>query len=329
MAKSPIRVAITGAAGQIGYSLLFPLAAGEVFGPDQPIILQLIELPMALNALKGVAMEVEDCAFPLVAEVICTDDVTVGFKDADFCFLVGSKPRGKGMLRADLIKQNGPIFTGQGQAINAVANPNVKVLVVGNPCNTNCLIARHQAKRTNPRNYTAMTRLDQNRARNQLAKKAGVSVDAVSNLVVWGNHSPTMYPDFDNAKINGKALTSVITDDTWLTGDFLSTVKGRGKAIINARGRSSAASAAWAALNHARSWNTATAPGEWVSMAVPSDGSYGVPEGLIFSFPCTVDANGEYHIVQGLELSERAKAGIKASADELVAERAAVQDLLV
>lgn len=328
MAKQPIRVAVTGAAGQIGYSLLFPIASGQVFGADQPVILQLIELEVALGALEGVKMELQDGAFPLLADIVTTSDANVGFGDADVAMLVGSRPRGPGMLRADLIKINGPIFVGQGKAIDASANPNVKVIVVGNPCNTNCLIAKAQAKRTNPRNYTAMTRLDQNRAKSQLANKAGVAVGDVTKLAIWGNHSPTMYPDFTNALIGGKQLTDVITDAEWLNGAFIKTVQGRGKAIINARGKSSAASAAWAAIHHARDWHRPTAAGEWVSMAVPSDGSYGVPEGLIYSFPCTVDAEGEYHIVQGVELDEVAAGRAKTSADELASERETVKDLL-
>lgn len=328
MSKSPIRVAVTGAAGQIGYSLVFHIAAGQAFGPEQPVILQLIELPMALDALKGVAMEIQDCAFPLVAGIECTSDLREGFKDADVALLVGSKPRGKGQERADLIRSNGPIFVGQGEAIDAVANENVKVLVVGNPCNTNCLIARHQAKRTNKRNYTAMTRLDQNRAMSQLATKSGAAVADIKKLAVWGNHSPTMYPDFTNAFIDGKAVSAAIDDDGWLNETFIKTVQQRGKAIINARGKSSAASAAWAAVEHVRDWFRPTPDGEWVSMAVPSDGSYGVPEGLIYSFPCTVDADGEYHIVQGIELDATAQARVKASADELLSEREAVAELL-
>ena len=328
MAQSPIRVSVTGAAGNIGYSLLFPLASGEVFGPDQPIILQLLEIPQGLKSLEGVKMELLDSAFPLVQDIICTSDADVGFGDSDLALLVGSKPRGPGMERADLIRENGPIFTGQGQAIDRSAKENVKVVVVGNPCNTNCLIARHQAKRTNPANYTAMTRLDQNRAAAQLALKAGVPVAQVERLAIWGNHSPTMYPDFTNCVINGRPAAEAIGDDAWLNGDFIKTVQQRGKAIIEARGKSSAASAAWAALDHARDWNRATAPGQWVSMAVPSDGSYGIPEGLIFSFPCTVNEAGEYSIVQGVELNEQARARVMKSADELVSERDAVADLL-
>jgi malate dehydrogenase len=326
--KTPIRVAVTGAAGQIGYSLMFPIAAGQIFGPDQPIILQLLELPVALNALEGVKMELSDGAFPLVRDIVTSSDANVAFGDADVCLLVGSKPRGPGMLRADLIRENGPIFVGQGRAIDSSARPGVKVVVVGNPCNTNCLIARNQARRVNPNNFTAMTRLDQNRAKSQLASKSGAPVGEITRMAIWGNHSPTMYPDFTNARISGQPLTDVITDHEWLDGPFIKTVQGRGKAIINARGKSSAASAAWAAINHAHDWFHPTAEGEWVSMAITSDGSYGVPEGLIYSFPCTVDANGEFHIVQGIQLGEKAQQRIKVSADELAGERDTVKDLL-
>lgn len=326
--KTPIRVAVTGAAGQIGYSLLFPIAAGHVFGPEQPVILQLLELPVALGALEGVRMELDDCAFPLLADIVTTSDAEVAFGDADLCLLVGSKPRGPGMLRADLIRDNGPIFVGQGKAIDAAASENAKVLVVGNPCNTNCLIAMHQAKRLDRRNFTAMTRLDENRARSQIAAKAKVPVTAIRKMSVWGNHSQTMYPDYTHALIGDKPLTDVIDDHAWLDGPFIDTVQQRGKAIIDARGKSSAASAAWAAIDHAADWYRATPKGEWVSMAVPSDGSYGVPEGLIYSFPCTVDADGEYHIVQGIELDEKARGRIEASADELISERDTVADLL-
>jgi malate dehydrogenase len=327
--KAPIRVSVTGAGGQIGYSLLFAIAAGEVFGPDQPVILQLLELPVALDALKGVALELDDCAFPLLHGVVCTSEMEVAFGDAGAVFLVGSKPRGPGMERADLIKENGPIFIGQGRAIDAAARTDVRVLTVGNPCNTNCLIARHQAKRTNPANYTAMTRLDENRAKAQLALKAGVPVTAVGNLVIWGNHSPTMYPDYENATINGQPVTSVIHDTEWLDGAFLKTVQQRGAEIIKARGKSSAASAAFAAVDHMRDWFRPTPKGQLLSMAVASDGSYGMPEGLIYSFPCRVDADGGYEIVQGIELSEKARAKAMASAKELVEERDAIKDLLV
>ncbi len=328
MSKQPIRVAVTGAAGQIGYSLLFPIASGEVFGPDQPVILQLLELPVALGALQGVEMELRDCAFPLLQDVQTSSDLEVAFGDADVAMLVGSKPRGPGMERADLIRENGPIFTGQGKALDAVAAEGCKIVVVGNPCNTNSLIARAQFKRLNPANMTAMTRLDQNRAMAQLAQKAGVPVSALSKLAVWGNHSPTMYPDFTNALINGEPLTQVIQDEEWLNGAFIKTVQQRGKAIINARGKSSAASAAWAAIDHLRDWFRPTPEGQWLSMAITSDGSYGVPEGLIYSFPVTVDAAGEYHIVQGIELNAQAQERIRLSADELLSEREAVKDLL-
>ncbi len=327
--SEPIRVAITGAAGNIGYSLLFPLASGEVFGKDRRIILQLLELPMALDSLNGVRMELEDAAFPLVSEIITTSDADVAFGDADVAMLVGSKPRGKGMERADLIKTNGPIFVGQGKAIDANARESVKVVVVGNPCNTNCLIARGQAKRTNPRNYTAMTRLDQNRAAAQLAAKAGAAVRDVSRLAIWGNHSPTMYPDFTNARIGDLSAQQAVGDDAWLNGEFISTVQQRGKAIIHARGKSSAASAAWAAIHHVRDWFRPTPSDQWVSMAIPSDGThYGIPEGIICSVPCRVDADGEYHVVGGVELDDTARGRVQRSIDELVGEREAVKDLL-
>lgn len=326
--KKPIRVAVTGAAGQIGYSLLFPIAAGDIFGPDQPVILQMLELPQALDAVRGVEMELLDGAFPLLHDTVASDDARVAFRDADVVLLVGSKPRGPGMERADLLRDNGPIFIGQGKAIDEVAADDAKVLVVGNPCNTNCLIAMHQAKRIPRRNFTAMTRLDQNRAQAQLAQKAGVPVSDVTRMAIWGNHSPTMYPDFTHALIGGKPATEVITDHEWLRGEFLATVQQRGKAIIEARGKSSAASAAWAAIAHVRDWFRPTREGDWVSMAVPSDGSYGVPEGLICSFPCTVDADGRYHIVQGLELDAFSKERIQRSVDELVQERDTVKDLL-
>ncbi len=330
--KSPIRVAITGAAGQIGYSLVFPIAAGHIFGPDQPVIIQLLEVPVpeVQKKLEGVKMELQDCAYPLLKDIVCTDDLDVAFGDADLALLVGSKPRVAGMERADLIRENGPIFVGQGKAIDRSAKQNVKVLVVGNPCNTNCLIARHQAKRVDPKNFTAMTRLDQNRAKGQLALKSGADVANITQLAIWGNHSPTMYPDFPNAKINNQPLTQVITDHEWLNGEFLKTVQQRGAAVIAARGASSAASAAWAAIDHARDWFRPTPKGEWVSMAVPSDGnSYGIPEGLIYSFPCEVDIHGDYHVVQGLKLDDVAMGRAMKSAQELIDERKAVADLLV
>ena len=327
--SEPIRVAVTGAAGQIGYSLLFPLASGEVFGKDRRVILQLLELPVALDALDGVRMELEDGAFPLLSEILTTSDADAAFGDADVAMLVGSKPRGKGMERADLLRTNGPIFNGQGRAINANAREDVKVVVVGNPCNTNCLIARSQAKRTNPRNYTAMTRLDQNRATAQLAAKAGAAVADVSRVAIWGNHSPTMYPDFTNARIGDLSAQQAVGDDAWLNGEFISMVQQRGKAIIDARGKSSAASAAWAAIHHVRDWFRPTPANDWVSMAIPSDGThYGIPEGIICSVPCRVDADGEYHVVEGVELDDTAKARVQRSIDELVGERDTVADLL-
>ena len=324
---APVRVAITGAAGQIGYSLLFRVASGEMLGPDQPVILQLLELPVAFDALKGVAMEVTDCGFPLVDGIICTDDMNVAFKDADIVLLVGSKPRGPGQLRSDLIKANGPIFTGQGKAIDANASADCKILVVGNPCNTNCLIAMSQATRIPRENWHAMTRLDQNRAVGQLATKAGVSAGEVKNVFVWGNHSPTMVPDTTHGTIGGKAVAGAI-DSGWLADSFDQTVRTRGKAIIAARGKSSAASAANAAIDHVHDWFLGTGHNDYVSMAVPSDGSYGIPEGLIFSFPCRITGRGTYEIVQGLELSDDVKARIQLTIDELVSEREAVADLL-
>jgi malate dehydrogenase len=324
--KKPVRVAVTGAAGQIGYSLIFPIANGDVFGKDTPVILQLLELPMALQGLKGVEMELRDCAYPLLQDVVSTDDDRTAFADADAVFLVGSKPRGPGMERSDLLKDNGRIFIGQGTAIDEVAAADARVLVVGNPCNTNAYIASQKAKRIPRGNFTAMTRLDQNRALAQLSAKAGVGVGAIGNLAVWGNHSPTMYPDFTHATINGRKLTDVITDHDWLNGAFLKTVQQRGKAIIEARGKSSAASAAWAAIDHMKDWWHGT-QGRWVSMAIVSEGSYGVPEGLVSSFPCTVDSNGQYHVVQGLELDATARGRVQASVNELLEEREFVKDL--
>ncbi len=324
---APLRVAITGAAGQIGYSLLFRVASGEMLGPDQPVILQLLELPVALDALKGVAMEVTDCGFPLVRDIICTDDQATAFKDADIVLCVGSKPRGPGQLRSDLIKANGPIFTGQGQAIDANASADCKVLVVGNPCNTNCLIAMSQAKRIPKENWHAMTRLDQNRAVGQLSNAAGVSAGDVKNVFVWGNHSPTMVPDITHGTIGGEAIADVV-DGGWLADSFDQTVRTRGKAIIAARGKSSAASAANAAIDHVHDWFLGTGHNDYVSMAVCSDGSYGVPEGLIFSFPCKITGRGTYEIVQGIEVSGEVRERMQKTIDELVSEREAVADLL-
>lgn len=326
--KAPVRVAITGAAGSIDYSLLFRIAAGEMLGKDTPVILQLLEITPAMKALEGVAMEIQDCAFPLLQDMILTDDPNQGFDGANVALLVGGKPRGPGMVRADLIKANGPIFTGQGKAINDNAADDIRVCVVGNPCNTNALIAMHNAPDVPNERFTAMTRLDENRAKSQLANKAGVTVASVSNLGIWGNHSKTMYPDFFNAKIDGKAATEVIGDHAWLKEDFISTVQQRGAAIIAARGSSSAASAANAAIDHVRDWFTETPAGDWHAMAVPSTGAYGVEEGLIFSFPVRCDGKGNYEIVEGIELNDFAKEKIKATEEELKSEREVVKDLL-
>ena len=323
---SPIRVAVTGAAGNIGYALLFRLAAGDCFGKDQPIILQLLEITPAMKALEGVAMELNDAAFPLLHGIELSDDANVAFSGANQAFLVGSRPRGPGMVRADLIKVNGPIFTAQGKAINDNAADDVRVVVVGNPCNTNALIAMHSAPDVPNERFTAMTRLDQNRAISQLSGKLGVTPGSITRMSIWGNHSPTMFPDFFHAQVNGEDVVNHI-DSEWLHNDFLKTVSTRGKAIIQARGKSSAASAASASVDHMASWWNGTAPGDWVSMAVPSDGSYGVPKGLIFSYPVTI-SNGKYEIVQGIEHSDFAKAKIQATAQELASEKAAVADLL-
>ncbi len=325
---SPVKVAVTGAAGQICYSLLFRIAAGDLLGKDVPVEIHLVDLPVALDACRGVVMELEDGAFPLLKGTVVTSDYDEGFGDIDVALLVGAKPRGPGMERADLLKDNGRIFVGQGAAIDRSAKKDVKVLVVGNPCNTNALIAASGATRTDRKNYTAMTRLDQNRAMAQLAARSGASVGDVRNLAVWGNHSPTMFPDWFGATINGRPAADVIGDDAWLQGDFLTTVQKRGGAIIKARGKSSAASAGNAALDHIYSWATGHMTGDFVSMAVPSDGSYGVPEGLVCSFPCRITGPWQYEIVQGIELNDYAKAAVKRTADELAAEREAVSEML-
>ncbi len=325
--KVPVRVAVTGAAGNIGYSLVFRIAAGEMLGPDQPVILQLLELPFALEALGGVAMELGDGAFPLLHDIICTDDANVAFKDADVVMLVGSKPRGPGMLRSDLIRENGPIFVGQGTAIDTHAAADAKVIVVGNPCNTNCLIAAAQAKRVPKANFTAMTRLDQDRAVGQIASKAGANAGDVRNVFVWGNHSPTMVPDVTHGTVAGRSVGEAV-DATWLAEDFDRTVRTRGKAIINARGKSSAASAATAAIHHVHDWLLGSGANDYVSMAVPSDGSYGIPEGLIFSFPCRITGPGTYEIVKDLELDAGVRDRLQATIDELAGERDSVSDLL-
>ena len=328
--KAPIRVAVTGAAGQIGYALLPRIASGQMFGPDQPVVLQMVEVPAEkpLAALSGVAMELEDCAFPLLQDMVLTSDPAEGFKDAHWVLLVGSKPRGPGMERGDLIRENGPIFTGQGRAINDNASSDVRVAVVGNPCNTNCLIAMHSAPDVPDDRFSAMTRLDQNRAQAQLAGKAGVHTSAVSNTLIWGNHSATQVPDFLNTTIEGKSAAEVIGDRAWLEGEFFKTVQQRGAAIIKARGLSSAASAANGLIDHVRDLCTATPDGEWRSVCVKSDGSYGVPEGLISSFPVRADGNGGWSIVQGLELDGFLTERLEATAAELTNEKELVADLL-
>ncbi|RAL22893.1 malate dehydrogenase [Lujinxingia litoralis] len=324
----PVRVAVTGAAGSIDYSLLFRIASGDLLGKDTPVILQLIEITPALQALEGVAMEINDCAFPLLQDMVLTDDLKTGFDGANIALLVGGMPRKQGMERADLIKANGPIFTGQGKAINDNAADDVRVAVVANPCNTNALIAMHSAPDVPNERFTAMTRLDENRAKSQLAAKAGVPVSAVKNMGIWGNHSNTMYPDFFNATIQGKPVTEVIDDHEWLKGDFISTVQQRGAAIIKARGSSSAASAANALIDHVRDWFTVTPEGEYHAMAVPSDGSYGIEEGLIYSFPVRCDGKGGYEIVQGIELNDFSREKMKVTEKQLLEERAVVADLL-
>jgi malate dehydrogenase len=327
---TPVRVAVTGAAGQIGYALVFRIASGQMFGPDTPVELRLLEITPALGALEGVAMELDDGAFPLLSGIEITDDAATAFDGLNVACLVGAKPRGPGMERADLLKDNGRIFTGQGEALAANAADDVKIAVVGNPANTNALIAAANADGVPRDRFTAMVRLDENRAKSQLAKKAGVPVSEVTNLAVWGNHSPTMVPDVDNARIGGRPVTDVITDDEWLRGEFLTTVQQRGKAIIDARGSSSAASAANALIDHVANWcgGQPTPEGDWVSMAVSSDGSYGVPEGLISGFPVTTDGAGSYEIVQGLELSDFTQQKLDATVAELEEERSAVADML-
>ncbi len=320
MKKAPIRVAVTGAAGNIGYALLFRIASGQMFGPSQPVALNLIEIEPGMDALRGVAMELDDCAFPLVTEIVQTADLSAGFKDCDWALLVGSVPRKAGMERADLLGINGKIFVGQGQAISDHAKPSCRVLVVGNPCNTNCLIAMNSAPNIPDEQFFAMTRLDENRALTQLAQKAGVPVSEVSELCVWGNHSPTMFPDFYNAKIGRQKLTSVITDEIWLKDTFVPTVGQRGKAIIEARGASSAASAANAVVDTVRDLDNPTRGG-FHSVCVVSKGEYGTPEGLITSMPVTVDAVGNWRVVGGLSLNDYAKEKIAASNAELAEER--------
>lgn len=324
--KAPVRVAITGAAGQISYSLLFRIAAGQMLGDDQPVILQLLEITPALNALKGVAMELDDCAFPLLAGIVQTDDASVAFKDADYALLVGARPRGPGMERKDLLEANAAIFSVQGKAINAVASRDIKVLVVGNPANTNAVITQRNAPDIDPRNFTAMTRLDHNRAMTQLAQKTNTSINDISNVLIWGNHSATQYPDIHNALVNGKPAMDLI-DQTWYEESFIPTVQKRGAAIIDARGASSAASAANAAIDHVRTWVNGTEDGSWTSMGVYSDGSYGIQKGLVYSFPC-ICKNGDWEIVQGLEINDFSRGKMAATEQELAQERDAVAHLL-
>ncbi|QEY58284.1 malate dehydrogenase [Pseudomonas sp. C27(2019)] len=324
--KAPVRVAVTGAAGQIGYALLFRIASGEMLGKDQPVVLQLLDLPQAQDALKGVMMELQDCAFPLLAGMIASDNPEVAFKDAQVAILVGARPRSKGMERADLLAANAEIFTVQGRALNAAADRDVKVLVVGNPANTNAYIAMKSAPDLNPNNFTAMLRLDHNRALSQVAEKTGKDVKDIEKLCVWGNHSPTMYADYRFATINGESVKDMINDQEWNANVFLPTVGKRGAAIIEARGLSSAASAANAAIDHIHDWWLGT-DGKWTTMGIPSDGSYGIPKDTMFGFPVTC-ANGKYEIVQGLEIDAFSQERINITLDELEQEKQGVAHLL-
>ena len=324
--KTPVRVAVTGAAGQIGYSLLFRIASGQLLGDDQPVILHLLDITPALGALKGVAMELDDCAFPLLEGIVQTDDPNEAFGDVSFALLVGARPRSKGMERKDLLEANGAIFTVQGKALSDNAASDVRILVVGNPANTNALIAMNNAPAIPNGRFTAMTRLDHNRAIAQLAAKTGTTVPDITKMTIWGNHSATQYPDIFHAEVKGKNAAALVDDQAWLESDFIPTVQQRGAAIIEARGLSSAASAANAAIDHMHTWALGSPEGDWVSMAIPSDGSYGVPEGLISSFPVTC-SGGEYSIVQGLDLDDFSRGRIDASVAELAEERDAVAEL--
>ena len=327
--KRPVRVAVTGAAGQIGYSLLFRIASGEMLGKDQPVILQLLEIPdeKAQKALGGVMMELDDCAFPLLAGMVPTSDPMVAFKDVEYALLVGARPRGPGMERKDLLEANGKIFGPQGKALSEVASRDVKVLVVGNPANTNCLIAMKNAPKLKPTQFTAMMRLDHNRAQTQIAQKLGKPVASIKKLTVWGNHSATQYPDIFQVEADGKKVWASINDQEWLEKTFIPVVQKRGAAIIDARGLSSAASAANAAIEHMRTWTFGTAEGDWVTMGVPADGSYGIPEGTMFGYPCTCK-DGKYTVVQGIELSEFSNGRIQATLKELQEERDSIKHLL-
>jgi malate dehydrogenase len=327
--KKPMRVAVTGAAGQIGYSLLFRIASGEMLGKDQPVILQLLEIPdeKAQKALKGVMMELDDCAFPLLLSMVGTSDAKAAFKDADVALLVGARPRGPGMERKDLLEANGAIFVPQGKALNEVASRDVKVLVVGNPANTNCLIAMKNAPSLKPQQFTAMMRLDHNRSLTQIAQKAGKPVTSVKHMTIWGNHSATQYPDAYNARVDGQPAAKAINDESWIQNVFIPTVQKRGAAIIEARGLSSAASAANAAIDHVRDWVHGTPADDWVSMGVASDGSYGIPDGVIFGYPAQC-SGGKYEVVKGLQHNDFAKGKIAATHKELLEERAAIEHLL-
>jgi len=329
MAKAPVRVAVTGAAGQIGYSLLFRIASGEMLGKDQPVILQMLEIPdeKAQKALKGVMMELDDCAFPLLAGMVPASDPMVAFKDVQVALLVGARPRGPGMERKDLLEANGKIFGPQGQALDRVADRNVKVLVVGNPANTNCLIAMKNAPSLKPTQFTGMMRLDHNRATSQLGAKVSKPVTSIRKVTIWGNHSATQYPDVFQAEADGKKVWPMINDQSWLETTFIPTVQKRGAAIIDARGLSSAASAANAAIDHVRDWVHGSKDGDWVTMGIPSDGSYGIPEGVIFGYPVTT-RNGSYQIVKGIEVSEFSRKRIDATLKELHEERDGVKHLL-
>jgi malate dehydrogenase len=324
--KPPVRVAVTGAAGQISYSLVFRIASGEMLGDDQPVILQLLEIPPALKALEGVVMEVNDCAYPLVQDIIVTDDANVAFKDVHYAMLVGAKPRGKGMERGDLLSENGKIFAPQGKALNEHASRDVKVVVIGNPANTNALIAMHNAPDLEPRQFTAMTRLDHNRAISQVAAKTGVPVAEIKKVTVWGNHSATQYPDLTHATVRGQSAMEVV-EESWIREEFIPRVQKRGAEIIEARGSSSAASAAYAGLEHMRDWARGSPADNWVSMVIPSDGSYGIEAGLMYSFPVMV-REGQYEIVQGLDIDEFSREKMENTEKELIEERDAIKDLL-
>lgn len=326
MSKTPLRVAVTGAAGQIGYSLVFRIASGQLLGPDQPVILQMLEIPPAMDALGGVAMELDDCAFPLLTDMVLSDDANVAFSGVNYALLVGSRPRTKGMERKDLLDANGAIFTVQGKALNDSAADDLRVLVVGNPANTNCLIAMNNAPDVPNERFTAMTRLDHNRAMAQLGAKLDVPVTDISRMTIWGNHSATQYPDLFHCEVSGSNALETVGDRDWMENDFIPTVQKRGAAVIEARGSSSAASAANAAISHVHDWALGTPDGDWVSMSVPSDGSYGVPEGLISSFPCVTSA-GSWSIVEGLEIDDFSRARIDLTTGELAEERDTVSDL--